>query len=239
LEKFVSDHLHLEKSELIQELKRRFQLDTRQAHNQFYNHIKPILARLEPPPVNSIHNDSDEMDLLSFEFPPMELDVDDQQVLPPMELDGDDQQVLHSLVLGEKYVGCMVAKYFVNEDEIFHGIVTSYDIEEGWWMISYADGDFKEMNLDKLECAMNLHSALNNDLSTNNTASRTVAAAPLSDVQSQIALEADNDLSLPVLLHLRESGLSSSVVRYRRNTLCHKSLWSISCLPFPFTETGW
>ncbi len=88
-------------------------------------------------------------------------------------------------------------------------------------MISYADGDFKEMNLDKLECAMNLHSALNNDLSTNNTASRTVAAAPLSDVQSQIALEADNDLSLPVLLHLRESGLSSSVVRYRRNTLCH------------------
>jgi len=83
-------------------------------------------------------------------------------------------------------------------------------------MISYADGDFKEMNLDKLECAMNLHSALNNDLSTNNTASRTVAAALLAlcDIE-------ETRFVTQIILQLGWSG------------------WSISCLPFPLTETGW
>lgn len=117
----------------------------------------------------------------------------------------------------EKVTLVVCCKVLCHEDDIFHGRVTSHDVDEGWWMISYDDGDFEEMNFDELQCAMNLHSALNKNLSTNNAASRTVDAAPLS------ALEADNDLSLPVLLHLRESGLSSSVVRYRRNTLCHKS----------------
>lgn len=60
LEKFVSDRLHLKKPELIQELKRKFQLNRRQADNQYYNNVRPILlARLETPPLNSTNNDLD------------------------------------------------------------------------------------------------------------------------------------------------------------------------------------
>ena len=44
LEKFVSDRLHLKQSQLIQELKSKFQLERKQAENQFYQNIRPILV---------------------------------------------------------------------------------------------------------------------------------------------------------------------------------------------------
>jgi hypothetical protein len=47
LEEFVDNNMGSEKSVLIQQLRETFNLDLRQAHNQYYNHIKPILASLD------------------------------------------------------------------------------------------------------------------------------------------------------------------------------------------------
>lgn len=63
LEEFVdNNNMGSEKSVLIQQLRETFNLDLRQAHNQYYNHIKPILASLD----KSSHELQDDV-LESFE----------------------------------------------------------------------------------------------------------------------------------------------------------------------------
>ena len=138
LEKFVRDFGHLEQSQLIQELKGMFQLNRRQAENQFYAHIRPLLDRVK-------------MEL--------ELDGDNNHV----ELDDNDQQRLDKSLPGDSYVGHKVAKYFYEYDEIFHGIVSEFDDENRWWKISYDDGDTEDLDVDELKRAINLQSALNSN----------------------------------------------------------------------------
>ena len=170
---FVRDcnRLEFDKPALIQALKKRFGLDTRQAHNQYNNHIKSIyeslglelpLSSLEQQPLGF----SQPNDLLSPELSQFDRNVlglgelqqrsSDLEELPVPLF---DQQPSPSPL---QFVGRGVAKLFGNK--IYFGRITSYDLPSRLFQVDYNDGDNEDMDEDEAQRAVSLHVVLSSHL---------------------------------------------------------------------------
>ena len=181
LVEFVHDTLGLDKAIIIQELKKRFGLLNRQAHNQYNNRLKPILESLGLTQQDASHN-SPPLDVSQFGGNSVGLEDLQrpgtlEELTPPPRDETDqmteEQPPSSPFQLGQNdefNVETKVAKYFVKFNAIYLGTVASYDSKSGWFKVEYDDGDGEEMDADEVQSCVQLHVALRSHLETGDSA---------------------------------------------------------------------